>query len=592
MDILTLFSDFNKDPNIILEDQPKKKEAKKILKNILLSPQIGFLKIQALELLYFLYLKDEITKNYYQSTLEEIAESIVDKEERDSYFIEFYIKYLYIAKILDRNFSQEINFLDLNLDKRIISTYYYYLAIYKFYNLNYSYSKLAKELLEIKKILLLSKKISENRLDSEFYLSIVIFFLDFINDVQPIKMEKSYKDIEKSLYNWLYYSTEENRNLEKQLLVKIKNLKNLKENLSTERKWLDYERKLIDISYLIEKIWLINIKNEEILEKISQNLFKDLILQKFHKEFENLLPKINSLIENTNNILVKETFLKLEKELKDKQESFNYENWNKILLKLMYIIEKKNCSNIYQTRLKNIIENKKNSDQEKFYQLLCTIDEIFDLNFGFETGFPKGDNILNNLIVEIKKNLPDFEDKKLYYFSKVIAIIINYIFNISQMPKQSFPIYYEDYKGKLQEKDFQYDLFNYLRKSNFSSYISIENTNIADGGRVDILFKIDDIVFPIEIKKTTNKNLDNDFIEKNYIAQAQTYTYTYDQLGIFIVIDLSKKTKSYVPNDISDLINIHHIKPHFETLKKFPNYVISFIIPANRLLPSEKSNYK
>ncbi|WP_462351411.1 hypothetical protein [Fusobacterium varium] len=580
--------------NLAINLKEKKEiiEIKKIIERLLFSSSIEYFKIEALECLYILYLNNKITDNYYKAILERIGEKIEEKEEDNSYFIEFYIKYLFLEKIFCTNFSFEIDILNSGLDKRILSTYYYYLGMYKFYSLNFSYDTLNHELLEIQNTFLLSKITSENRSDSEFYFYLVKFLINFMADKDT---DENIKNIKKSLFDWLFNSTDENRELEKKIFSKIEKLKILKENFNEEKKWLNYERKLIDISYLINEIWLVNngtIRFEEdILKKISQNFLKDLILEKFYNDINNLLPKINSLIENTDDILVKEIFLKLEKELKEKEENFNYENWNKILFKTMTIIDNKSSFNIYNYEIKSNIENKNISDKEKFYNILCLIGEVNNLKEGFETGYFKGDKILNTLVEGLKIKNPNLENKILFYFSKIISLIINYIFNISQMSKQDFPMYYKDYSGKLEEEDFQKDLFSHLKKSKYASCFNIEAKNTSDGGRVDILFKEDDMVFPIEMKKTKNKNLNSKMIEENYIAQAQTYVYPYNELGIFIVIDLSDKNKKCISNDIKDLVNIHHLEPHLSNMKKIPNYVVSFIIPANRLLPSEKSNY-
>ncbi|MFR3817954.1 MAG: hypothetical protein ACLTXO_05420, partial [Fusobacterium varium] len=225
--------------NLAINLKEKKEiiEIKKIIERLLFSSSIEYFKIEALECLYILYLNNKITDNYYKAILERIGEKIEEKEEDNSYFIEFYIKYLFLEKIFCTNFSFEIDILNSGLDKRILSTYYYYLGMYKFYSLNFSYDTLNHELLEIQNTFLLSKIISENRSDSEFYFYLVKFLINFMADKDT---DENIKNIKKSLFDWLFNSTDENRELEKKIFSKIEKLKILKENFNEEKKWLNY----------------------------------------------------------------------------------------------------------------------------------------------------------------------------------------------------------------------------------------------------------------------------------------------------------------------------------------------------------------
>ena len=68
-----------------------------------------------------------------------------------------------------------------------------------------------------------------------------------------------------------------------------------------------------------------------------------------------------------------------------------------------------------------------------------------------------------------------------------------------------------------------------------------------DGGRVDIVYSKELISIPIELKKSLHRP-DTQALEDNYIAQAQTYTAGYDQLGIFVLLELSDKSIVPPPN--------------------------------------------
>jgi hypothetical protein len=81
---------------------------------------------------------------------------------------------------------------------------------------------------------------------------------------------------------------------------------------------------------------------------------------------------------------------------------------------------------------------------------------------------------------------------------------------------------------------------------------------------------------------------------KYYLGQAQTYCYPHDQLGLFVLLDNSSKAdKLQSPiNDIRELFNIQNMKPYYELEQTAPNYVVSVIIPGNKITPSRRSKYK
>ena len=93
----------------------------------------------------------------------------------------------------------------------------------------------------------------------------------------------------------------------------------------------------------------------------------------------------------------------------------------------------------------------------------------------------------------------------------------------------------------------------------------------------------------IELKKSPIRPTQQ-ILEENYIAQAQTYTAGYEQLGVFVLLELSDKSIEPPPN-FKDWFRVHHLKPHTNLPIKFPDYIISVVIPGNRVLPSTRSTY-
>jgi len=133
-------------------------------------------------------------------------------------------------------------------------------------------------------------------------------------------------------------------------------------------------------------------------------------------------------------------------------------------------------------------------------------------------------------------------------------------------------------------------MLHFFEYSTIKDGLDHEKARFVDGGRVDILYKKELITIPIELKKSLNRPSVND-LEENYISQAQTYTAGYDQLGIFVLLELSDKGTEPPPN-FKDWFKIHHLSPSTNLELNYPDYVISVVIPGNRTSPSAKSIYK
>jgi hypothetical protein len=56
-------------------------------------------------------------------------------------------------------------------------------------------------------------------------------------------------------------------------------------------------------------------------------------------------------------------------------------------------------------------------------------------------------------------------------------------------------------------------------------------------------------------------------------------------------LDLSEKAKEKPSSNIRDLVEIIHLETENRINEKHPDYVVSFILPANKLLPYQRSTY-
>lgn len=213
----------------------------------------------------------------------------------------------------------------------------------------------------------------------------------------------------------------------------------------------------------------------------------------------------------------------------------------------------------------------------------------------FETGYIVGDDVLNSLKNKIATFLPDLNIEKQKIFFDVLAHVIRYAYHSHYGYDKSKHLFLFSraaggFGPDAEESHLQDSLFESLKHTSIAQYIEYEKNKVASGGRVDIIFQCDKMQIPIEVKKT-DESPTIDKIEEYYIAQAQTYTSAYEQLGIFVLLDLSNKEKKPILG-FKDWFNIHHLQPATNLPIKHPDYVISVVIPGNKLLPSMMSTYK
>jgi hypothetical protein len=213
----------------------------------------------------------------------------------------------------------------------------------------------------------------------------------------------------------------------------------------------------------------------------------------------------------------------------------------------------------------------------------------------FKTGSIQGEEVLLSLMSGIDLVLPAYPAAKRQAFMNILEEVIRYTrVTFTNNDKRRFQFLFsaaEGGKGQAAiEQDLQDSMLVFFEHSRIADGLEHEKAKFVDGGRVDILYKKDLITIPLELKKSLSRP-DQAGLEQNYIAQAQTYTAGYDQLGIFILLELSDKSKEPPPN-FKDWFKIHHLAPATLQTVQYPDYIVSVIIPGNRTLPSAKSTYK
>lgn len=217
-------------------------------------------------------------------------------------------------------------------------------------------------------------------------------------------------------------------------------------------------------------------------------------------------------------------------------------------------------------------------------------------NAHFVTGYIIGDEVLNSLKKKVATLLPDLDIDKQKIFFNVLAHVIRYAYHshLGYDKSKFLFLFSKNVTGGIgidaKEGHLQDNLFESLKHTTMAQYFEYEKDKVASGGRVDIIFHSDKMSIPIEVKKTDESPTITK-IEEYYIAQAQTYASAYEQLGIFVLLDLSDKGKKPIPN-FKDWFNIHHLQPATNLPINNPDYIVSVVIPGNKLLPSMMSTYR
>nr|WP_309758722.1 hypothetical protein [Flavobacterium sp.] len=425
----------------------------------------------------------------------------------------------------------------------------------------------------------------ENRDDAEYYI-LLIGWIEAVISNDLILVKDRLELLEKSL---LIRNLYERDGLELdflifQLIAKIKISFDIS---SKSEEWIDFRpniKALMTVRLEIEKLNNLSFYIKGITNQLSEGIFENLqkIIYSLHlsdekKRLDAL--KLSSDLELMNFI---EKIIDYFPDIGDENPE-NYE---------LLIALQQNLGTDEGIRIYKKIKNKEVSLEKAFSELL---KNNISNQLSFKTGSILGHEILIDLTIKIDELLPNYNGEKRAAFLNVLEEVIRYTRStlVNNDKKRFLFLYSKSEKGKGQdssEQDLQNSMISYFEHSKIADGLEHEKSRFVDGGRVDILYKKDTITIPIELKKSIIRP-DETILEQNYLAQAQTYTSGYDQLGIFVLLELSDKSKE-PPANFKDWFKIHHLVPSTNLKINYPDYVVSVVIPGNRTGPSAKSTYK
>lgn len=517
---------------------------------------------------------------------------LFDIEPTDDVFIlKAQIKYLFLFYCdNEREVTEVLEILSYHEHSDVSSEAYYNLGLITFLEAN-SQKEVEHFLSDLGKAKDLFKKAAlevENRIDAQFFFYLCEFFYAAIeHDLK--RVEHHFETLTSTLwYTHVFSMRERVPEFSFKFYTIINNIRQILRN--NPEPWLDYKTGFNDLCALHYDLLNTEIANN-LIENEYLSVFRDkaldVVVHPFYRlSFKAQLAKIDACIHEL---------------LPDEQAEYNFLSYLKELI-LEDVDKKKDSTTELIAKLHHAypmigVERIRHDVQHVSSQF-----DLLDLSLTYReettgkqpdliTGTTQGDEIFNRIITKIQTLIKEPSIPKFQEFQGVLADLIRYTV-LSTAQKSG---YHDNFKflytSKAVERDLQDSLMFFLKvNSTRADKYSPERKNIADGGRVDILYNSDSITLPIELKKT-DKPITSASIQENYLSQAQTYTYPYDQLGFFMLLDLNKKEKQTPINDIRALFDVMHLEPLHKINPNFPDYIVTIIVPGNKIVPSERSKY-
>ncbi len=430
-----------------------------------------------------------------------------------------------------------------------------------------------------------SSSIVENRVDAAYFAVTCDFILGLITGKQE-DCQKLLAECLVLLWRLEIFSNGENLSLSQHLGQVLSLSVDIVKKVNEESKWYDYDRELKEVFALHQE--LINVQ-------VNGSLIDQTFLERFKQVTTSIISPLysNNLIASSARIEVlieKETDSAYQEFLKEIQGALNQNIIKKKDNVQIIAFLARRYKNIPLQQIEADISGISDDDPLTLAGLISNY-AAKDATY-LMTGYPQGDEVFSLLRRAIESFIPQYPAEKLNSFSIVLTNVITYVVRSMQEKKEFFPELYDPKlaTGKT-EHIFQESLFRNLRQTT-SGFRYLYEPNQSGGGRVDVTYNDNGLVFPVEVKKTKTKPTWKD-IAADYLAQAQTYTNSYDQLGIFIVFELSDKTAQNTPlNDIRELFRFEYLKSHYTLGGNYPDGVVCVIVPANKVSPSSMSTYR
>lgn len=439
--------------------------------------------------------------------------------------------------------------------------------------------------------------LTENRVDAKYFYEVSNFLIYIISGERE-KIEKSLKKtLDLSFIRAAFSYNNRAIELESKIQDVLLNVYKIFDLSSKHEGWLDYLGEFTKLAQYYSEFLNISLSNDtqqvQLINNFKGNIDKYILEDLYVRNFELYKAKIVNIQNSYPEDQVLNDFLSIVRtaiEQKNKKKSNNDLELIKTCAKIQRVVPH---VNIDELALK-VQEIKNPNDVGEILDIVKSyIEEQYEEIYDIYTGDVTGNEIFQEVISTIRSKIPTYNQKKLSEFKRILEEIIKYlILTIKSKRDTDFNLFYLEKHGgggsRVSEREFQNNLYRYLQRGNIAYGAQEEIENFANGGRVDIVFKLKDFVFPVELKKT-NRPISQQSIRDKYLEQIHTYTYGYNQLGIFVVLDLNEKDKPV--NNVRELVYVDNLAPLYDLGNTYPDYIVVVIVPGNKYMPSDKSTY-
>ena len=445
----------------------------------------------------------------------------------------------------------------------------------------------SSQLILSKEYFVKSHKEVENRIDAALFLTLCSFFLQVIAPERK-NLGSLYEAVNTNLRLYVLNSLNTTR---LPIYINLVDCTSYIYNIATSQpdNWLDFRKEFNEFSIEMRKIDALGICNDFIVGStserhigpINEHLLSNILIKKFQLEIKKLRtlyndPSTNEQQKELINRIVQ--LIDQDFAYKKKDVFIDPEILAKIHSAFPYIpIEK----------IKSDLINLENDNLSAITDLYVYYSNASGKirNEVFTTGYSQGDEIIDLISKEINELLPAYPLEKYSEFGCVLRDVVNYFINCVRGDKGRFGFLF---KPNALEVELQQSMLTHLEAGPRASLYLSEVKEFADGGRVDIVYNSNKIQLPIELKRDFEA-LTWEAITNKYIGQVQSYSYSRDQISFFLLLDLSPQNSNRPESDIRNLFKVITLQPRQISGSKFSNYVIAFIVPGNKITPSERS---
>lgn len=566
-----------------------RQESKKLFKTIYDLDENTYIRKRAVEYISELTLLNIIRYDYTKDfLLEEIPDDV------DVFIVNAKLKYLFVLFGSDEDAYNEIKRLSASSAPEVVAEANLRLGlvhlIYK--SSGHSSLSLLRELEQAKFHFQLAFNSVENRIDANFFATVCDYVLALLggNPSDSIKQYSKIRELfrRRTIWSWLP-GTEL---LEYAFLKSLSYLNAIAHHAVNQLIWTDYKAEILLLKKYMNDLVLDRAVNTTFVKSyvdFSRNVAQPIISEYYINNLSACVLKIDALIANAqeSEIEFKSFLIELKDQLDAAKEKKSSEGTESVVARLY-----RGFSKLSLARIEVDVSTLRNTGKTELHilsELALRYASEIDVNrVDFITGYKTSDEILREFSARIKSLLPNYPNDKFAVSFSILADLLRYQYQSLTIKKDSFaPLYDSSIKA---EKVFQDHLYEKLISSPRAAYYNYETTGIVGASRIDIVYREQEFVFPVEVKKTEVQP-DWDMIQADYLSQAQTYAHPYNQLGFLVVFDISEKKGRGPINDVRSLSEIIHMMPFYNIPDKNPDYVIALIIPGNKINPSQYTKY-